>query len=121
LGNLKPLHGSLKFIERTFTNEYLRVYLTHRSYTSIFTTIKWLAQKAELKPGNLVCFVQQPQQKLVFFEAAEKSKKFTEIAIMDDFSHSHETGAPIFYQDILNIINAKTYRYIGYNQILALN
>jgi hypothetical protein len=119
--SIPPLFGSLNFIEKEFSNEYLKIFLTHRPYHSIPVTIRWLSKQAGLKPGEFVFFVQKPQEKLLYFQIAKKVKKLAEIVVLDDLSHSHEKGTVSFYQDIIDVIFEKGYRYIGYNQILALN
>jgi len=121
LAGLKPLWGSLHFIDGEFPSEFMRVYLTHRPYRSILVTLKWLRKYARLRPGDFVFFVQHPVEKLQFFQSVANSGQFSDIVIMDDLSHSHERGQVLFYEDILTAIAKRGFRYIGYDQICTLN
>lgn len=121
LAGLKPLSGSVRFVQNQFGPDYLRVYLSHRSFLMYMPTKRWLQRHNLLRPNDLLFLVHKVSSKELFFMRAIKVKKFKELVIMDDLSHSHEHGRILFYDDTINLAKNPPFTYIGYGDILKIN
>ncbi len=102
LSKIDSLDGTINFLKKEYSKNHIFIFLTHRKLISRNITKSWLIAKNIWQEGARLYFVNEPNQKIIYFN--EVLKINNDFVIIDDLSYGGEHNNVNFYYDIINFI-----------------